>query len=200
MLRFVLGVTELTGERVGAVLSACSAVAPPAALDPTAAGRPVNLRHAALGLLSDAVAGASRTPARVRARWRRMTASARRGAGPLDRMGRLAGRFPGMPRATSRLLAWRNHGRRQLARWAERGRRERADSRTLAVDALTVLRENMLARVSESPDVRGAIREQSQGIAVTAVSQLRERSARADNRAEQTVRRLFGSGRPPRTR
>ena len=30
MLRFVLGMAELTGERVGAVLSACTAVTPPA--------------------------------------------------------------------------------------------------------------------------------------------------------------------------
>ena len=58
----------------------------------------------------------------------------------------------------------------------------------MARDALTVLRENMLARVSESPDVRSAIREQSEGIAVTAVGELRERSARADNLAERTVR------------
>jgi hypothetical protein len=90
----------------------------------------------------------------------------------------------------SRLRAWRNHGHQQLAGWAELGRREQADSRTLALDALTVLRENMLARVSESPDVKSAIREQSQGIAVTAVGELRERSARADDRAEQTVGRF----------
>ena len=70
----------------------------------------------------------------------------------------------------------------------------------MARDALTVLRENMLARVSESPDVRGAIREQSQGIAVTAMSELRERLARADNLAERTVRRLLGGGRTRRTR
>ena len=200
MLRFVLGVAELTGERVGAVLSACTAVAPPAALEPTAAGAPLNLRHAALGLLSDAVRGVSRTPARARTRWRNMAASTRRRAAPLDRVGKLAARLPGMPRAMSRLRAWRTHGYRQLARWAELGRREQADSRALAFDALTVLRENMLVRVSESPDVRSAIREQSEGIAVTAVSELRERSARADDRAERTVRRLLGGGRTSRTR
>ena len=200
MLRFVLGVTELTSARVGAVLSACTAVEPPAALDPMAASTPLNVRHAVLGLLSDAVGGVSRTPARARARWRRMAASARRGAAPLDRMSKRLGRLPGVPRAMSRLYAWRDRGRTQLARWAERGRRERADSRVLAADALTVLRENMLARVSESPDVRSAIREQSGGLAVTAVGELREHSARADNRAEQTVGRLLGAGRPPRTR
>ncbi len=98
-----------------------------------------------------------------------------------------------------RLRAWRNQGRKQLARWVELGRREEAESRILAFDALTVLRENMLARVSESPDVKNVIREQSEGIAVTAMGELRERSARADNLAERTVGRLFG-GRTPRTR
>jgi len=200
MLRFVLGMTELTSERVGAVLSACTAVATPAALEPTATGTPLNLRHAALGLLSDAVGGVSRAPALVRARLRHLAASARRGAAPLDRAGTLVGRLPGMPRAMNRLRAWRNHAQGRLARWAELGRREQAHSRLLALDALTVLRENMLVRVSESPDVRSAIREQSQGIAVTAVSELRERSARADDRAERTVDRLFGGGRTPRTR
>ena len=200
MLRFVLGMAELTNERVAAVLAACTAVEPPAPLEPTGAGAPLDLRHAALGLLADAVSGASATPALARARWRHMAASARRRAAPLDRVGKLVGRLPGVPRAMTRLRAWRNQGQKQLARWAELGRREQADSRVLALDALTVLRENMLARVSESPDVRIAIREQSEGIAVTAVGELRESSARADNLAERTVGRLFGGGRSKRTR
>jgi hypothetical protein len=202
MLRFVLGMTELTNERVGAVLSACTAIAPPAAAEPSTAGTPLplNLRHAALGLLSDAVGGLAGAPARGRARWRRLVASARRGAAPLDRVGKLVGRLPGVPRAIGRLQSWRNQGENQLARWVELGRREEAASRILAFDALTVLRENMLARVSESPDLKSVIREQSEGIAVTAMSELRERSARADNLAERTVRRLFGGGRTPRAR
>ena len=129
-----------------------------------------------------------------------MAASTGRRAAPLDRVGKLAARLPGVPRAMSRLRAWRSHGYRQLARWAELGRREQADSRSLAFDALTVLRENMLVRVSESPDVRSAIREQSEGIAVTAMGELRERTARADNLAERTVGRLFRGGRNPRPR
>ena len=99
-----------------------------------------------------------------------------------------------------RLGAWRAEGEKRLARWAELGRREEAASRILAFDALTVLRENMLARISESPELKSVIREQSEGIAVTAMSELRERSARADNLAERTVGRLFGGGRTPRTR
>jgi hypothetical protein len=200
MVRFAIGMTELTGERVGAVLAACSAVAPPAAPEALPAGAPLNLRHAALGLLSDAATGASRVPARVRARWRRLAASTRRQGAPLARLGDVMGRLPGMPSALGHLHRWRDDGQKQLARWAQVGRREEAQSRALAFDALTVLRENMLARVSESPDVKNVIREQSEGIAVTAVSELRERSARADNLAERTVGRFFRGGRNPRPR
>ena len=200
MLRFVLGMTELTNERVGAVLSACAAAAPSAALVPPAAGTPLNLRHTAIGLLADAVGGASRAPALVRAQWQRLAASSRRRAASFARLGRVVGRLPGIPRAADRLRTWRSQGGKRIARWAELGRREEAASRGLAFDALTVLRENTLARISESPDLKGVIREQSEGIAVTAMSELRERSARADNLAERTVGRLFGGGRTPGAR
>jgi hypothetical protein len=70
----------------------------------------------------------------------------------------------------------------------------------LAGDALTVLRENVLARVSESQDLRRVIHEQSAGVAVTAVGELRDRSARADDLAETTIGRLFGRGRARRSR
>jgi hypothetical protein len=59
---------------------------------------------------------------------------------------------------------------------------------------LTALREKALARVADSPDLKRVIREQSQGIAVTAVTELRNRSARADRLAERAVRRLLGRG------
>ena len=52
----------------------------------------------------------------------------------------------------------------------------------------------VLARVADSPDLKRVIREQSEGIAVTAVAALRSRSARADGLAEKAVRRLFGRG------
>ncbi len=200
MFRFMLGMTELTSERVGGVLAACSAVETPAALEPMAEGKPLNLRHAVMGLLSDAVDGVSSAPALVRARWGRLAASAHRRAALLERLRGLVGRLPGLPRAMGRVRTYRNQGQQRLAQWAELGRREEAASRLLAFDALTVLRENMLARISESPDLKSVIREQSEGIAVTAMSELRERSARADNLAERTVGRLFGGGRTPRTR
>jgi hypothetical protein len=200
MLSLALGLVDLTNERVGAVLAACSAVAPPVNLEPAPPGAPLDLRHAALGFLSSAIGGASRAPARARARLRRMAESARRRAAPLDRANKLASRVPGLPRAMGRLRAWRDRGRAQLTRWAELGRREQAQSRVLAFDALTVLRENMLARVSESPELKEVIREQSTGIAVTAMGELRERSARADSLVERTVGRLLHDGHSPRRR
>jgi hypothetical protein len=200
MLSLALGLLDLTNERVGAVLAACSAIAPPVNLGPVAPGAPINVRHAALGLLSEAIGAVSKAPGRARARLRRMVESTRPDTATFARTRKLVRRLPGMPRAVNRLAAWRDRGRNQLARWAELGRREQAQSRVLAFDALTVLRENMLARVSESPELKDVIREQSTGIAVTAMGELRERSARADGLVERTMGRLLHDGRPPRTR
>jgi hypothetical protein len=100
----------------------------------------------------------------------------------------------------SRVRSWRDGTKMQLVRWTEMGRREQVESRALALDALTVLRENMIARVSESPDVKQVIREESEGIAVTAVAQLRDGSVRADDLAERAVGRLFGARRTRRSR
>jgi hypothetical protein len=124
----------------------------------------------------------------------RAAMSARRLAPPLVRAGRLAGRLPGAARGAAHWHSWRARRRVALARWAAAGRREEAASRAVAQEALTALRERALARVAESPDLKRVIREQSQGIAVTAVNELRNRSARADRLAERAVRRLFGRG------
>ena len=200
MLRLVVGVADLTQERVGAVLAACAAAAPPVPFEATA-GAPIDARYAALGLLSRAVGRApTLLPAILRTRWSRVGAESRRRAAPLDRAGRLVGRLPGMRRALSRVRSWRDGTKMQLVRWTEMGRREQVESRALALDALTVLRENMIARVSESPDVKQVIREESEGIAVTAVAQLRDGSVRADDLAERAVGRLFGARRTRRSR
>jgi hypothetical protein len=126
---------------------------------------------------------------------------ARRRTAPLARRAfALARRAPGASRVTARIDVWRARGEDQLALWAATGRRETADGRSLARGVLTTLRESAFARVSDSPDLKRVIREQSEGIAVTAVGELRERSARADRLAEGVVRRLLGRGPEPRTR
>jgi hypothetical protein len=198
IVRFALGVVDVTRERVGEVLAACDAAEPPINLEQPAAGAPISLPHAALGFLSDAGSRLAGAPARARARLRRMAESVRRRAPRLDRTRELVSGLPGVPRAAARLRAWHARGRGQLARWAEVGRHEQAQGRLLAFDALTVLRENMVARISESPDVKNVIREYSAGIAVTAMGALRERSARADGLVERTVGRFLHDGRPPR--
>jgi hypothetical protein len=58
--------------------------------------------------------------------------------------------------------------------------------------------------VADSPELKRVIGEQSQGLAATAVNELRERSARADTVAESVLRRLTGRkpasvGRTPST-
>jgi hypothetical protein len=198
MFRCAFGVADLTQERVGAVLAACAAAAAPVPFEPRPDAR-IDVRHAALGILSDAVSGAARARASFRTRWSQVAVEARRSASPLYGAVRLVRRLPGVPRATTRLQAWRDEKKRQLAHWTELGRRERAESHVLAFNALTVLRENMIARVSDSPDVKRVIREESEGIAVTAVGELRDGSVRADNLAEEAVGRLFGRRRARRT-
>ena len=103
----------------------------------------------ALGSLSDAVGGASRAPARVRARWRRLAASARRG--PLRSLAWASSSVgcPACLRAMGRLRAWRNHGRRRLARWAELGRREEARAASWPRRAHRAAREHARTRLRE---------------------------------------------------
>jgi hypothetical protein len=150
-------------------------------------------------VLGAADAGMRARPA-LRGRWLALTASARRLSAPLARAYSLIGWLPGVPRRAAHWRAWRATGERRLARWAAVGRLERDESRAVARAALTMLRETMLARVSESPDLKGVIREQSAGIAVTAVTELRERSAQIDDLAEGAVSRLLGRGPARRAR
>jgi len=204
ILRFALGLSDLTRERVGEVLSACTAVEARTKVGPKAVDAPfeapLGAGDTAWGLLTEALRVVLETPGRARARGKRFGASVRRRAASFERLGKLADGVPGVPAAKRRLGAWGDRQRKQLDRWTELGRREREASRRLAFDALTVLRENTLAHVSESPDVKSVIRQQSEGIAVTAVSELREQTARADSLAERTVSRLLGRGRSRRTR
>jgi len=201
LFRFGLGLATLARERMNAVLSSSEAAAggpvPAVTADEEAAPRAAD---AALGFLLDVSDLGLRMRPVFSARWAALTTSARRLAAPLVRAGGLVGWLPGVPRRAAELRAWRAHHGRRLARWAAAGRRERAESRAVARAALTTVRETMLARLSESPDVKRVIHEQSAGVAVTTVGELRERSARIDDLAEGTVGRLLGRGRARRSR
>lgn len=194
LLRFGVGLVGLTRAWAGSLLTAASgAAASEAGASPgDRQATPLAARHAALGLLLDLLAGGERTADFLRARLSRGAMPARRLAAPLARVGRLAGRAPGLARAAGRLREWRARGAMKLAGWAMAGRREEAESRALAQAALVTVYQSALGSVAESPTLKRVIREQSEGIAVTAVTELRDRSARADNLAEGAVRRLLG--------
>jgi hypothetical protein len=194
-LRFGLGLVVLSGDTLGSVLDRVDSPRTPGGpgdSDP-AALRP-SLRHAAWGLLVDLLDRGQRAPDLFRASLLRAATSARWLAPPLAGARRLARHLPGANRSVARWHAWRARRRVALARWAAAGQREEAASRAVAQEALTALRERALARVADSPDLKRVIHEQSEGIAVTAVNELRNRSARADRLAERAVRRLLGRG------
>jgi hypothetical protein len=201
LFRFGLGLATLARERMNAIL-AVSDAAPgmPAPLETTREESAPGVADAALGL----VLGAGDLGLKLRPvlsmRWTEVTASARRLAAPLVRAVSLVGWLPGIPRRAAELRAWRARETRRFARLAAAGRRERAESRAIARAALITIREAMLARISESPDLKRVIHEQSAGVAATAVGELRERSARIDDLAEGAVGRLLGRGRARRSR
>jgi hypothetical protein len=195
-LRFGLGLIVLTRETLGSVLADVGApAASPTRADPAAPTAPA-AHHAAWGAFVELLDRGRRTPALVRGYLSHASSyassSARRFAPSLARARRLARHLPGATRSSAHWHAWRARRQAQLARWAAVGQREEAASRAVTRRALTALREAALARVAESPDLKRVIREQSEGIAVTAVTELRNRSARADALAERAVRRLFG--------
>src|SRR5450631_1098281 len=126
-----------------------------------------------------------RVPTLLRAHLSRASMAARGLAPSLARARRLARRLPGATRSAAHWHSWHARRRLQLARWTAVGQREEMASRTVTRQALIAVREAALARVAESPDLKRVIREQSAGIAVTAVTELRNRSARADALAER---------------
>lgn len=194
-LRFGLGLVVLAGETLGFVLGPADSPGTPEGPDESSlAATSPSLRHAAWGLLVDLLDTGRGAQGVLRASVWRAAMSARRLAPPLARARRLAGHLPGATRSAAHWHAWRARRRAALARWGAVGQREEAASRAVAQEALTALRERALARVADSPDLKRVIREQSQGIAVTAVNELRNRSARADRLAERAVRRLLGRG------
>jgi hypothetical protein len=145
-------------------------------------------------MLVDLLDRGQRAPALFRACLSRAARSARRFAPSMARARRLARRLPGATRSAAHWHAWHTRQRIQLARWVAVGQREEVASRAVAREALLAMREAAFARVADSPDLKRVIREQSEGIAVTAVAELRSRSARADGLAERAVRRLLGRG------
>jgi hypothetical protein len=201
LLRFSMGLAGLARERIDAILAAPNLTAgTPATVEAGVGHGAFRSFDVALGLVLGAADSGARARPRLRSRWAQVIASARWLSAPLVRACGLIGWLPGVPRRAADLRAWRVREGRRLARWASAGRRERAESRALARAALITARETILARIADSPDVKRVIREQSEGIAVTAVGELRERSAQVDDLAEGAVGRLLGRGRTRQSR
>lgn len=194
-LRFGLGLLVLTGDTLGSVLAASEAPGGSTGLAGSAAdaAKP-SPRHAAWGMLVELLDRGRRVPTLLRAHLSRASMAARGLAPSIARARRLARHLPGATRSAAHWHAWHTRRRIQLARWVAVGQREEVASRAVAREALLAMREAAFARVADSPDLKRVIREQSEGIAVTAVAELRSRSARADGLAERAVRRLLGRG------
>jgi hypothetical protein len=197
LFRFGLGLYTLARERLNAILTVSGGPGPVTTTADQGAPRAVD---AALGLLLDVTDAGARARPALSVRYAQIAASARRLTAPIVRACGVVGWVPGVSRRAAELRAWRAREATRVARWAAAGRRERAESRAVARAALITLREATLARISESPDLKRVIHEQSAGIAATTVDELRERSARIDDLAEGAVGRLFGRSRARRSR
>jgi hypothetical protein len=86
-----------------------------------------------------------------------------------------------------------------LGRLAVIGRDEEAEGRALARGAVKTAFQATTAAVADSPEVKRVIAEQSQGLAISAITALRARSARADSVVESAARRLLGRRRAGRS-
>ena len=181
LLRFAIGLAELGGERLTAVLRgfetarlAAPSVEPPA---------PVSGRHVVLGALCAAPDWLSHklhpNPSLVPVRR------------PGNRLGRLVRRAPGMARARRYAAALGARTQAQLARWAEAGVHEEQAGRDLARRATRQIFANVMAQVAESPELQQVIEQQSGGVTTSAMNDLRESSARADKMVESVAGRLL---------
>jgi hypothetical protein len=185
LLRFAIGVAELGGEGLAAALRRFEAerlAAPPA--EPPA---PVSGRHVLIGALCDAPDWLAHKLHPTRG-----LMPVRRDQGHWARLARLVGRAPGIARATRYAQGLGARGRAQLGRWAALGAREEQAGRDLARRAVGTMFEDAMTRVAGSPELKQVIEEQSQGLTVSAMNELRESSARADRLVESVAGRLLG--------
>jgi hypothetical protein len=178
LLRFAIGVAELGEEGLAAALRRFEAAR--VATAPAEPPAPSSGRHVLLGALCAAPDWLSRKlhphPTLVpRAR-------------PASQLAR---RTPGIARAHRYVEQLGARARAQLGRWAETGTREEQAGRDLARLAVGVMFEDAMTRIAQSPELKHVIEEQSEGLTSSAMSDLRESSARADQVVESVARRLL---------
>ena len=93
--------------------------------------------------------------------------------------------------ALRRTHVWRRLGAGSLARFRVAAGQEQIEGRALALRAWRRLVRTAAGQLANSPEMKQVIREQSQGLAAGAISEMRHRSARADDTAEELARRAL---------
>lgn len=181
LFRFGVGLVGLAGERLLGALRAVEALGRVAPEEPEPVRRAA-VRDAVVGVVVSAppAVTAALQPARTALAW-----FAGRGSRALRHV-------PGARAVARRWRAARAGATRGLDRLSATGHAEVEAGRRLAQTFVSGASEAAVARVADSPELKRVIGEQSQGLATTAVNELRERSARADTVAESVWRRLTG--------
>jgi hypothetical protein len=185
VLRLLAGGAALGTERLVLALRILDELRDPVIPDPR--GSP-SARHVALGALAEAPRWVGARLAAGTHRLRGLGRRAARMARPLQRLP-YATRLVG--RAGHRYARLRGRAAARFAHLAAIGRYEEARARQLASAALAAAVEIAAARLADSPDVRRLLEEQSEGLAASAVSELRDQTARADRLAESVVWRVL---------
>jgi hypothetical protein len=182
LFRFAVGGSGLVAEWLAAALRAVDEL--PAPADERPADVAPGARAVVVGALSSAL------------RWRPRPTGLGRAARGAERAARrglhLIEHAPGAAAVRRRYARAQAGVASQLRRWAEEGAREERAGRRLARLAAPGFFELGVARLADSPELRGVIEEQSQGLAASSVAELRERSEHADRAVERIVRRVLG--------
>jgi hypothetical protein len=182
LFRFVVGVALIGPERLSMGLGMLDELGPPA---PITDAPPASPRHVFIGAVSRLPAGLARTRVRVTPlvqRWGRR--SQRMAARALPR------------RAVAGLRSLRQRMAARIASWQQVGQREEAAGRRLVDLALRVVPGSVMSAVSDSPDVRQFLQNETAGLTRNAIDRLRQTSARADDVSESVTRRVFGRREP----
>ncbi|MES1208128.1 MAG: hypothetical protein ABUS79_19510 [Pseudomonadota bacterium] len=93
--------------------------------------------------------------------------------------------------ALRRAGVWRGRAAGSLARIRVAAAQEQVEGRALALRAWRRLVRTAAGELANSPELKRVIREQSQGLAAGAISEMRQRSARADDAAQELARRAL---------
>lgn len=128
----------------------------------------------------------------------RRTSSLVRSEGPLDRLLRRA-MSPLRFFTESRLAApirgqwerWVARGEQEAARWIALGREEEAHSRMLAQVAFDKTVDEYIEYLTQNPEVKELVQQQSSGLANEVIEEVRERTVSADTFLEGLARSLL---------